>query len=61
MLKQLVYLLINVDLFQSDYMHSMCLGCIKTIVLLWISKENKGQEWYIGDKIAIVNSRLMKV
>ena len=44
-------------------MHSMCIGVIKMYVLLWItnSKENKGKQWYIGDQLQIINSRLRNV
>lgn len=46
-----------------DYLHSMCLGVIKRFVHLWISnlKDNKNKPWYIGGKIAVVNSRLSRV
>lgn len=44
-------------------MHSMCLGVIKMYVLLWMDKslENKKKPWFIGDKAAIINSRLSNV
>lgn len=44
-------------------MHSMCLGVIKMYVHLWMDKtiENKKKPWFIGDKAAIINSRLSNV
>ena len=41
----------------------MCLGVIKMYIWLWLdgSKSNKANPWYIGDKVAIINLRLLNI
>lgn len=44
-----------VDGHVVDYMHSVLLGVTKQFLELWLGKESKGQDYYIGDKVRKCN------
>lgn len=44
-----------------EYLHSCCEGVFKLLVELWTSKKHRKNEWYIGDKIALINAKLINI
>jgi len=41
-----------------EYMHAVCLGIIKYLILLWITPKYKAEPWYIGQYLHLINVRL---
>lgn len=44
-----------------DYMHSVCIGVVKSTCKIWLSKQNKKLPFYLGRKINEINDRLKKL
>lgn len=50
------------DMFKSfipEYLHSICLGVVRYLLLLWISPQSKKKPWFISkENLLIINKRL---
>ncbi|KAK3729723.1 hypothetical protein QZH41_002051 [Actinostola sp. cb2023] len=44
-----------------DYMHSVCLGVVKTLVGLWFASTCSDKPWYCGNRIEEVDGRLLQI
>lgn len=44
-----------------DYMHTVCLGVVKRLLSLWFGQEHKSKSFYIGNRINVINERLLKL
>ena len=40
--------------FVIDWMHSVLLGVVKTILAMWFDSAYKGRNFYIGDKVCYI-------
>ncbi|XP_033725038.1 uncharacterized protein LOC117315017 [Pecten maximus] len=47
--------------FVIDWMHSVLLGVVKTLLSMWCDASYKKESFYVGDKMALVNSRLQRI
>lgn len=47
--------------FVPEYMHSVLLGVSKQLMLLWMDPDNSSKEWYLGEKIKHMDSRLQRL
>ena len=45
----------------TDYMHSVCLGVARQMVDLWVNSSHHGEEYYIGQKVKLVDERLQLI
>jgi hypothetical protein len=45
----------------TDYMHSVCQGVVKLMVGLWVDSRHHGEEYYIGQKVKLVDERLQLI
>ena len=43
-----------------DYMHGVLLGVVKMLFNLWFDAKHKKENYFIGNKIAIIDDRLSK-
>ena len=56
--------LTNYDIIDGtaiDYMHCVLLGVMRQLLSLWIGSEHHNEEYYIGRKLRIVDSRLKSI
>lgn len=44
-----------------DYMHCVLLGVCRQLFRLWLETKHRHQPWYIGNKVAQLDSRLSKI
>lgn len=49
-----------VDSYVIDYMHNILLGVVKDLLSLWLSKKSKHQAYFIGDKVELIEAKLIK-
>ncbi|XP_038556391.1 uncharacterized protein LOC119889661 [Micropterus salmoides] len=47
--------------FVPDYMHSVLLGVSKQLVTLWLDPVNSMKPWFIGQKISLMDLRLLRL
>ena len=45
----------------TDYMHSVCQGVVRLMVDLWVDSKHHGEEYYIGQKVKLVDERLQLI
>lgn len=54
--------LIGFDMFETfipEYLHSICLGVVRYLLILWMSPKSRKQLWFLSKKkIAIIDKRL---
>ncbi len=50
-----------VEAMVPEYLHSCCEGVFKLLIELWTSSKNSKNEWYIGDKVGIINAKLLNI
>ena len=43
-----------------DYMHGVLLGVVKMLCSMWFDSKYKKEPFYIGDKVSIVDERLLR-
>ena len=44
-----------------DYMHMVVLGVMKMLISIWLDKGNKDKSFYLGEKLNIIDSRLLQI
>ena len=44
-----------------DYMHMVVLGVMEMLVSIWLDKGNKNELFYLGEKLKIIDSRLLQM
>ena len=45
----------------TDYMHSVCQGVMRQMVDLWFESKHHGEDFYIGQKVKLVDERLQLI
>lgn len=44
-----------------DVMHCVYLGVVKQLIGLWFNSKHSGQRWYCGNRVAVVDKRLLEI
>lgn len=44
-----------------DAMHCVYLGVVKQLVGLWFNSKHSGQRWYCGNRVEVVDKRLLEI
>ncbi|XP_044183603.1 uncharacterized protein LOC122964165 [Acropora millepora] len=44
-----------------DAMHCVYLGAVKQLLGLWFNSKNSGQRWYCGNRVEMVDKRLLEI
>lgn len=47
--------------FVPDYMHSVLLGVVRTMLNLWVDSSNHQSQWYIGTRTKEIDRRLLSI
>ena len=42
-------------------MHCVYLGVVKQLIGLWFNSKHSGQRWYCGNRVAVVDKRLLEI